>query len=49
MDYTVWDFKEGGQSLRDVDSYRSKKAEMLRMNADSLRNLLQRPNRGPRG
>jgi competence protein ComEC len=49
MDYTVWDFKEGGQSLRDVDSYRSRKAEMLRMNADSLRNLLQRPNRGPRG
>jgi competence protein ComEC len=48
MDYAVWDFKEDGKSLRDMDQYRSRKSEMLRMNSDSLRNLLQRPNRGPR-
>jgi competence protein ComEC len=48
MDYVVRDYKEGGLSLRDVDAYRSRKSAMLRMNRDSLRNLLQRPNRGPR-
>ncbi|MGM9484889.1 hypothetical protein ACS5PN_27100 [Roseateles sp. NT4] len=48
MDYTVLDFKEDGQSVRDIDTYRSRKSDMLRMNPDSLRNFLRRANKGPR-
>lgn len=48
MDYTVWDYMERGDALRDVDTYRSRKSELLRMNPDSLRNFLQRANKGPR-
>lgn len=48
VDYKVIDFKEEGESIRDEDVYRSRKAKLLMMNADSLRNRINRPNKGPR-
>ena len=48
VDYKVTDYIESGESIRDVDSYRSRKAPLLMMNTDSLKNRTNRGNKGPR-
>lgn len=47
-DYQVTDYKEDGDEVRKTCKYRSYKYDLLKMNADSFRNRLQRGNKGPR-
>lgn len=47
MDYEVLNFRANSTDVSSRRTYRSRKSDLLRMNQDTIRAVMNRPNRGP--